>query len=33
VIDYTLLNGSAGSTPLWQMLQPVVNHASYTEGR
>jgi uncharacterized damage-inducible protein DinB len=33
VIDYTLLNGSAGSTPLWQMLQHVVNHASYHRGQ
>ncbi len=33
VIDYKLLNGSAGSTPLWQMLQHVVNHASYHRGQ
>jgi uncharacterized damage-inducible protein DinB len=33
VIDYTLLNGSPGSTPLWQMLQHVVNHASYHRGQ
>ena len=33
VIDYTLLNGSAGSTPIWQMLQHVVNHASYHRGQ
>ena len=32
-IDYTLLNGAAGSTPLWQMLQHVVNHASYHRGQ
>ena len=33
VIDYTLLNGSPGSTPLCQMLQHVVNHASYHRGQ
>src|SRR5205823_8884252 len=33
VIDYTLLTGSAGSTPLWQMLQHLVNHASYHRGQ
>jgi uncharacterized damage-inducible protein DinB len=33
VIDYTLLNGATGSTPLWQMLQHVVNHASYHRGQ
>jgi uncharacterized damage-inducible protein DinB len=33
VIGYTLLNGSPGSTPLWQMLQHVVNHASYHRGQ
>ena len=33
VIDYTLLNGSAGSSPVWQMLQHVVNHASYHRGQ
>jgi uncharacterized damage-inducible protein DinB len=33
VIDYKLLNGSAGSSPLWQMLQHVVNHASYHRGQ
>jgi len=31
--DYTLLNGAAGSTPFWQMLQHVVNHASYHRGQ
>jgi uncharacterized damage-inducible protein DinB len=29
VIDYKLLNGSAGSSPFWQMLQHVVNHATH----
>ena len=33
VIDYTLLNGSPGSSPIWQMLQHVVNHASYHRGQ
>jgi uncharacterized damage-inducible protein DinB len=33
VIDYKLLNGSAGSSPFWQMLQHVVNHASYHRGQ
>jgi len=32
-IDYKLLNGTAGSTPFWQMLQHVVNHASYHRGQ
>ena len=33
VIDYTLISGAPGSTPLWQMLQHVVNHASYHRGQ
>jgi uncharacterized damage-inducible protein DinB len=33
VIEYTLLNGAAGATPFWQMLQHVVNHASYHRGQ
>ena len=33
VIDYKLLNGSAGASPFWQMLQHVVNHASYHRGQ
>jgi uncharacterized damage-inducible protein DinB len=33
VVDYTLLSGASGSTPLWQMLQHVVNHASYHRGQ
>jgi uncharacterized damage-inducible protein DinB len=32
-IDYKLLSGQAGSSPLWQMLQHVVNHASYHRGQ
>ena len=33
VVDYTLLNGHAGASPTWQMLQHVVNHASYHRGQ
>jgi uncharacterized damage-inducible protein DinB len=33
IFDYTLLSGHAGSTPFWQMLQHVVNHASYHRGQ
>jgi uncharacterized damage-inducible protein DinB len=33
VIDYKLLSGAEGSSPFWQMLQHVVNHASYHRGQ
>ena len=33
VFDYKLLSGAAGSTPFSQMLQHVVNHASYHRGQ
>ncbi len=33
VIEYKLLSGQAGATPLWQMLQHVVNHAGYHRGQ
>jgi uncharacterized damage-inducible protein DinB len=33
VFEYRLLNGSEGSSPFWQMLQHVVNHASYHRGQ
>jgi len=33
VIEYKLLSGQAGASPLWQMLQHVVNHASYHRGQ
>ncbi|HYM24575.1 MAG TPA: DinB family protein [Vicinamibacterales bacterium] len=33
VIHYKLLNGSDGASPLWQMVQHVVNHASYHRGQ
>ena len=31
--EYKLLSGQPGSTPFWQMLQHVVNHASYHRGQ
>jgi uncharacterized damage-inducible protein DinB len=33
VIEYQLLSGQSGSSPFWQMLQHVVNHASYHRGQ
>lgn len=33
VYDFKLFNGSAGSAPFWQMLQHLVNHASYHRGQ
>ena len=33
VIEFKLLSGQAGASPLWQMLQHVVNHASYHRGQ
>jgi len=33
VFEYKLLNGQAGASPVWQMLQHVVNHASYHRGQ
>ena len=33
VIAFTLFNGTAGASPLWQMVQHVVNHASYHRGQ
>jgi uncharacterized damage-inducible protein DinB len=33
VIDYKLLSGATGASPIWQMLQHVVNHASYHRGQ
>ena len=33
VFEYTLLNGQPGATVFWQMLQHVVNHASYHRGQ
>ncbi len=31
--EYTLFSGHGGSSPFWQMLQHVVNHASYHRGQ
>jgi len=33
VIEYKLLSGAAGASPFWQMLQHLVNHASYHRGQ
>jgi uncharacterized damage-inducible protein DinB len=33
VFEYKLLSGQPGSSPFWQMLQHVVNHASYHRGQ
>jgi uncharacterized damage-inducible protein DinB len=33
IIEYRLLNGTPGASPIWQMAQHVVNHASYHRGQ
>ena len=33
VIPFRLLNGTSGAAPIWQMVQHVVNHASYHRGQ
>jgi uncharacterized damage-inducible protein DinB len=33
VIEYKLLSGQPGASPFWQMLQHMVNHASYHRGQ
>ena len=33
VIEYTLMNGTPGASPIGQMVQHVVNHASYHRGQ
>jgi uncharacterized damage-inducible protein DinB len=33
VIEYTMLNGDARASVFWQMVQHVVNHASYHRGQ
>jgi len=33
VINYKLLSGAEGASPIWQMVQHVVNHASYHRGQ
>jgi uncharacterized damage-inducible protein DinB len=33
VIEFKLLSGQTGASPVWQMVQHVVNHASYHRGQ
>jgi uncharacterized damage-inducible protein DinB len=33
VLPYKMFSGASGASPLWQMLQHVVNHASYHRGQ
>jgi uncharacterized damage-inducible protein DinB len=33
VVDYRLMSGTEASSPMWQMIQHVVNHASYHRGQ
>jgi uncharacterized damage-inducible protein DinB len=33
MVEYKLLSGHAGASPVWQMVQHVVNHASYHRGQ
>ncbi len=33
MIDYRLFSGIAAASPMWQMVQHVVNHASYHRGQ
>ena len=33
VINYRLMSGKAGASPLWQMVAHVVNHATYHRGQ
>ena len=33
IVEYRLLSGHTGASPVWQMLQHVVNHASYHRGQ
>lgn len=33
VIEYRLISGKPGTSPLWQMIAHVVNHASYHRGQ
>jgi uncharacterized damage-inducible protein DinB len=33
IIEYRLLSGDPGASPFWQMLQHVVNHATYHRGQ
>lgn len=33
VVDYQLMSGTEAASPMWQMVQHVVNHASYHRGQ
>lgn len=33
IVEYKLLSGQSGASPMWQMVQHVVNHASYHRGQ
>ncbi|HKB10272.1 MAG TPA: DinB family protein [Vicinamibacterales bacterium] len=33
IVEYKLFSGQAGASPVWQMVQHVVNHASYHRGQ
>jgi uncharacterized damage-inducible protein DinB len=33
ILEYKLLSGHSGASPIWQMVQHVVNHASYHRGQ
>jgi uncharacterized damage-inducible protein DinB len=33
IIEYRLFSGQSGASPVWQMVQHVVNHASYHRGQ
>lgn len=33
ILEYRLLSGHSGASPVWQMVQHVVNHASYHRGQ
>jgi uncharacterized damage-inducible protein DinB len=33
VLPYKLMNGQPGQTPIWQMVQHVVNHGAYHRGQ
>jgi uncharacterized damage-inducible protein DinB len=33
VFEYKLMNGQPGAQPIWQMVQHLVNHASYHRGQ
>lgn len=33
VIEYRLMSGDAGASPIWQMVQHIVNHGSYHRGQ